>query len=101
VKDLRQRAIDVAKAELDKKADLSFTYKPTKVGRRRITGWTFKVRKNRPRPVQRQLPLRVEPELSPEQVAEAKAARRAAVEAVEAGKQRLESATFSRTPARK
>lgn len=79
VKDLRRRAIDVSKAELDKKADLSFTYNPTKVGRR-ITGWTFKVRKNRPRPVQRQLPLRVEPELSPEQEAEAKAARRAAVE---------------------
>jgi len=81
VKNLRKRAIDVSKAELDKKADLSFTYKPTKTGRR-ITGWTFKVRKNQPRPVQRQLPLRVEPELSPEQRAEAKAARRAAVEAL-------------------
>jgi len=44
--------------------------------------WTFKVKENRPRPVQRQLPLRVEPELSPEQQAEAKAARRAAVEAL-------------------
>jgi plasmid replication initiation protein len=81
VKDLRQRAIDVAKAELDKKADLTFGYEPIKVGRR-ITGWKFKVKENRPRPVQRQLPLRVEPELSQEQAAEAKAARRAAVEAL-------------------
>ena len=56
VKDLRQRAIDVSKAELDKKADLSFTYTPTKVGRR-ITGWIFKVKKNQPRPVQRQFNL--------------------------------------------
>lgn len=67
VKDLRQRAIDVAQAELDKKADLTFTYKPTKTGRR-ITGWTFKVKKNQPRPVQRQLPLRgLEPERTPEE----------------------------------
>jgi plasmid replication initiation protein len=73
VKDLRQRAIDVAKAELDKKADLSFTYKPTKVGRR-ITGWTFKVKKNHPRPVQRQLPLRAtEPEPSPEEITKGRA----------------------------
>jgi plasmid replication initiation protein len=73
VKDLRQRAIDVAKAELDKKADLSFTYKPAKAGRR-ITGWTFKVKKNHPRPVQRQLPLRAtELEPSPEEIAKGRA----------------------------
>jgi plasmid replication initiation protein len=47
----------VPQAELDKKADLTFTYTPIKNGRR-ITGWTFKVKKNQPRPVQRQLPLR-------------------------------------------
>lgn len=56
VKDLRKRAIDVSRAELDHKADLTFTYTPTKVGRR-ITGWVFKVKKNTPRPMQRQLPL--------------------------------------------
>ena len=66
VKNLRKRAIDVSKAELDKKADLTFTYKPTKTGRR-ITGWTFKVKKNQPRPVQRQLPQRDhEPDHTPE-----------------------------------
>ena len=66
MKDLRRRAIDVAKAELDKKADLSFTYTPTKAGHR-IAGWTFKVKKNQPRPVQRQLHLRdQEPEHTPE-----------------------------------
>jgi plasmid replication initiation protein len=68
VKDLRQRAIDVSKAELDKKADLSFTYTPTKVGRR-ITGWTFKVRKNQVPPVQRQLHLVLDQE--PERTTEA------------------------------
>lgn len=67
VKNLRKRAIDVSRAELDKKADLSFTYTPTKVGRR-ITGWTFKVKKNHPRPTQRQLSLRdLEPERTPEE----------------------------------
>jgi hypothetical protein len=30
VKNLRKRALDVAKAELDEKADLTFTYMPTK-----------------------------------------------------------------------
>jgi len=40
------------------------------------------MKENRPRPVQRQLPLRVEPELTPEQAAEAKSARRATVEAL-------------------
>ena len=66
VKNLRKRAIDVSKAELDKKADLTFTYKPTKTGRR-ITGRTFKVKKNQPRPVKRQLPLRDhEPDHTPE-----------------------------------
>jgi plasmid replication initiation protein len=66
VKDLRQRAIDVSKAELDKKAALSFTYTPTKVGRRN-TGWTFTVKKNHAPPVQRQLHLRDhEPEHTPE-----------------------------------
>jgi plasmid replication initiation protein len=68
VKNLRKCVLDVPKAELDKKADLSFTYEPTKTGRR-ITGWTFKVKKNHPRPVQRQLPLRdrdQEPEDTPE-----------------------------------
>jgi plasmid replication initiation protein len=54
VKDLRKRAIDVSKAELDNKADLTFRYEPIKAGRR-ITGWKFKVKENRPRPVQRQL----------------------------------------------
>jgi hypothetical protein len=34
VKNPRKRAIDVSKAELDKKADLTFTYQPTKTGRR-------------------------------------------------------------------
>ena len=58
-------------AELDKKADLRFTYTPTKTGRR-ITGWTFKVKKNHPRPTQRQLPLRDrEPEGTPEDQAKA------------------------------
>lgn len=47
-KDLRARALDVPKKELDLKADLSFTYRPIKVGRR-ITGWTFTVKPNRPR----------------------------------------------------
>jgi len=70
VKDLRKRALDVPKAELDAKADLTFTYAPTKVGKR-ITGWTFTVKPNRPRPVQRSLPLRdAEPEPSPEQKAQ-------------------------------
>jgi len=32
VKNPRKRAIDVSKAELDKKADLTFTYQPTKTG---------------------------------------------------------------------
>ena len=59
VKDLRKRAIDVSKSELDCKADLTFTYTPTKVGKR-ITGWTFKVKENYSRPVQRQLPLKGE-----------------------------------------
>lgn len=69
VKDLRKRAIDVSKAELDNKADLTFSYTPTKVGKR-ITGWNFKVRKNHPRPVQRQLPLRdSEPERTAEEIA--------------------------------
>jgi hypothetical protein len=43
VKDLRKRAIDVSKAELDNKADLTFRYEAIKAGRR-ITGWTFKVK---------------------------------------------------------
>ena len=59
VKDLRKRAIDVARAELDAKADLTFTYAPIKIGKR-ITGWRFKVKANHPRPVQRRLPLRAE-----------------------------------------
>jgi len=41
VKNPRKRAIDVSKAELDKKADLTFTNQPTKTGRR-ITGWIVK-----------------------------------------------------------
>jgi plasmid replication initiation protein len=73
VKDLRKRAIDVSKAELEKKADLTFRYEPIKTGRR-ITGWKFKVKENRPRPVQRQLPLRAtEPEPSPEEIAKGRA----------------------------
>jgi plasmid replication initiation protein len=73
VKDLRKRALDVSKAELDHKADLTFTYAPTKVGRR-ITGWKFKIKENHPRPVQRQLPLRgAEPEQSHEEIAKARA----------------------------
>jgi hypothetical protein len=73
VKDLRKRAIDISKAELDHKADLTFVYSPTKVGKR-ITGWRFTVQNNRPRPVQRQLHLPSnEPEPSPEEVAKAKA----------------------------
>ena len=78
VKDLRKRAIDVSKAELDNKADLTFRYEPIKVGRR-ITGWTFKIKENRPRPVQRQLPLKVEPRATPEQEEEARAQRKAAM----------------------
>jgi plasmid replication initiation protein len=54
--ELRRIAIKVPKAELDRKADMTFTYTPTKVGRR-VTGWIFKVRENHPRPTQRQLPL--------------------------------------------
>jgi plasmid replication initiation protein len=73
VKDLRKRALDVSKAELDHKADLTFTYAPTKVGRR-IIGWKFKIKENHPRPVQRQLPLRgAEPEQSHEEIAKARA----------------------------
>jgi plasmid replication initiation protein len=72
VKDLRKRAIDVSKAELDKKADLTFSYTPMKVGRR-ITGWSFKVKENKPRPVQRQLPL-AEKESTVEEIAKGKAA---------------------------
>ena len=73
VKDLRKRAIDISKAELDNKADLTFVYSPTKVGKR-ITGWKFTVQNNRPRPVQRQLHFPSnEPEPSPEEVAKAKA----------------------------
>jgi plasmid replication initiation protein len=79
VKDLRKRAIDVSKAELDAKADLTFRYEPIKSGRR-VTGWKFKIKTNQPAPIQRQLPLRPEPELTPEEAAEAKAARRAAIE---------------------
>lgn len=55
--DLSKRAIDVPKAELSNKADLSFVYAPIKLGRR-IVGWKFKVMGNQPRPDQRQLPLR-------------------------------------------
>lgn len=73
VKDLRKRAIDVSKAELDNKADLTFRYEPIKVGRR-IAGWKFKVKENYPRPVQRQLPLRAtEPEPSPEEITKGRA----------------------------
>jgi plasmid replication initiation protein len=78
VKDLRKRAIDVSKAELDNKADLTFRYEPIKAGRR-ITGWKFKVKENRP-PVQRQLPLRVESEPSAEEAEKARVVRRAALE---------------------
>lgn len=62
VSDLRARALDVPKKELDAKADLTFTYAPIKAGKK-ITGWKFRVKANHPRPVQRRLPLRaVEPE---------------------------------------
>jgi plasmid replication initiation protein len=73
VKDLRKRAIDVSKAELDNKADLTFRYEAIKAGRR-ITGWTFKVKENRPRPVQREFPLRVDPELNRQPTAGGRAA---------------------------
>jgi plasmid replication initiation protein len=56
VKDLRKRALDIPRNELSAKADLTFVYAPTKTGKR-ITGWKFTVKENRPRPVQRQLPL--------------------------------------------
>lgn len=48
VKDLRARAIDVPKKELDEKSEWSFSYVPKKLGKA-ITGWTFTVRANKPR----------------------------------------------------
>jgi plasmid replication initiation protein len=83
VKDLRKRAIDVSRAELDSKADLTFSYTPTKTGKR-ITGWIFKVKKNQPRPIQRQLPLRVEPEPSQEDKVKARVSFEALKEQVRA-----------------
>ena len=47
VKDLRVRAIDTPKRELDGKSELTFSYKPQLIGRR-ITGWTFTVHSNKP-----------------------------------------------------
>jgi plasmid replication initiation protein len=49
---LRSRAIDLPKRELDQKSDLSFSYKPKKEGRR-IIGWTFTVRENKPKAVKK------------------------------------------------
>lgn len=47
VKDLRVKAIDTPKRELDQKSELTFTYEPHLIGRR-ITGWTFTVQSNKP-----------------------------------------------------
>jgi plasmid replication initiation protein len=44
---LQARAIDVPKRELDAKSALTFTYKPKKEGRR-IVGWVFTIRENKP-----------------------------------------------------
>lgn len=75
VEDLRRRAIDVPKAELSNKADLTFVYAPIKLGRR-IVGWKFKVMENHPRPVQRQLPLKGEGAVElPETARQAQAAQ--------------------------
>ena len=85
VKDLRKRALDIPRNELSAKADLTFVYVPTKTGKR-ITGWKFTVKENRPRPVQRQLPLPImeEQRETVEEVSKAKkalAAMKAAVKA--------------------
>lgn len=45
---MRAKAIDLPKRELDQKSDLSFSYEPKKEGRR-ITGWVFTVRGNKPK----------------------------------------------------
>ena len=51
--DLRRFVIDLAKRELDAKADLSFDVEPVRVGRS-VVAFAFKVRKNKPRkPAQR------------------------------------------------
>lgn len=47
VKDLRVKAIDLPRRELDKKSPLTFTYEPTMQGRK-IVGWIFTVRANKP-----------------------------------------------------
>lgn len=47
---LQARAIVHPQKELNAKSPLAFTFKPQKIGRR-ITGWIFKVKKNKPRPV--------------------------------------------------
>lgn len=73
---LRSRAIDYPKDELDSKSPLTFTYKPRKIARR-ITGWTFTVKKNKPRPVlkKKKGPSAAEPErVTVENLQEIKAA---------------------------
>lgn len=47
-KNLQARAIDYPRLDLDKKSPLTFTYKPKKEGRR-IIGWTFTVKENKPK----------------------------------------------------
>ena len=60
VKDLRARAIDYPKKELDAKSHLTFTYVPKYEGRR-IVGWTFTVKPNKPLDQQRPLHLHSSP----------------------------------------
>lgn len=48
---LNQRAIDYPRKELELKSHLTFTSKPKKVGRK-ITGWVFTIRENKPKEVQ-------------------------------------------------
>jgi plasmid replication initiation protein len=52
IDNLQARAIEYPRRDLDKKSPLTFSYKPRKEGRR-ITGWTFTVLENRPKPVKR------------------------------------------------
>jgi plasmid replication initiation protein len=47
-KNLQARAIEYPRRDLDKKSPLTFTYKPKKEGRR-IVGWVFTVRDNKPK----------------------------------------------------
>lgn len=49
---LQSRAIDYPRKELERVSDFSFSYQPKKSGRK-ITGWTFTVLENKPKPVKK------------------------------------------------